>query len=227
MLLALALAVPLRLATLDQETIQQEVERYLSDALGLEVRGGEVRISLGWRAWVGADDLRVANLPGRTSPHLLEAERLDLSLRIWPLMRGRVDVGGLALRGATLRIEPAVAPDTPAPVPDWDALEEGREGEAVHVAVRRVRAEDLVILVGPPDEARRIAFDELYLEASGAHENRAAHMRGDVDGEPFELAGLVGPSSALTDPARPFPVHRPPGAVDEPDFGLTEFNLAA
>lgn len=205
-LLALPLVVAVRLATLDPEALQREVERILSEALGVEVGGGAVHISLGWHAWIGADDLRVANLPGRPSPYLLEAERLDLSLRIWPLLWGRADVDGLVLRNATLRIEPAATPGALLPDPDWDALEDGPEGDALHIAVREFHAEELVVLVGDPDEARRITFVDLRLKAGGARENRSVRLHGDVDGESFRLAGLLGPAGALTDSAQPFPV---------------------
>jgi hypothetical protein len=205
-LVAVALSgAAVRLATLDHERIRVEVQTHLSNAFGLEVRVGHVGFALGWRLRISVDDLRIANLPGREAPHLLEAERVALSLRLWPLLGGRVDCDEIALHGAALHLEGDAPPDS-APRPDWDALEDGREGEAVRLALREVEAEGLVVWVGSEQAPRRISIEEASLEESGPGELGNVRMRGEVDGGRFRLEGRLGPAAALTDPALTYAV---------------------
>ena len=46
-----------------------------------------------------ANDVRVANLPDRVSPHLLEIGEIELDLSLWRLLRGGIQIDALHLWG--------------------------------------------------------------------------------------------------------------------------------
>lgn len=106
--LGLALALPL---LVDQPRVHAELERRLSAA---------IRGTLAW------DALHVRLMPAPHGvleglrleiPQLLQARaaRLEVRLRFWPLLRGRVEISSLTAVGAAVRLEP-VATQAAAPV---------------------------------------------------------------------------------------------------------------
>ena len=94
---------------LSVENFRPIVESQLSEALGLAVAvEGDLSIGLLPELQIHAASLKVANLPGRPSPYLLEVGRLELELQLWPLLLHRaVAIDALEFFEVELRIEPS------------------------------------------------------------------------------------------------------------------------
>lgn len=81
--------------------VREEVER--RTGRDLEIRG-PLRLRLLPRIAVEARDVYLSGPAEYEGPGLFEAERLSLSLRLWPLVRGEIETGDVELEGAELRV---------------------------------------------------------------------------------------------------------------------------
>ncbi len=87
-----------RIKDLVQAQVQAETGRAFTIA-------GAVEPSLGLMPTVALGDVRLANPEWAETPHLIEAEQLEVSLALWPLFRGAVEVAGVQVAGATINLE--------------------------------------------------------------------------------------------------------------------------
>jgi AsmA protein len=94
-LVAALVAVPflLPMETYKQQ-IEAQVERATGRALAIE---GPLDISLLPTVAVTAEGVRFANLPGSANPDMVRLKGLEAELKIWPLLRGSVEVDRFVL----------------------------------------------------------------------------------------------------------------------------------
>ena len=85
--------------------LRQLVEEDLAEVLGLGVSVGELKLSVVPTPHLEATNVRVANLPGRRVPYLLEIAELEIGIALWPLFDRHLVVDALVLRDVALEIE--------------------------------------------------------------------------------------------------------------------------
>ncbi len=95
-----------RLVPVDQ--YRGPIESGLGLALGLDVElAGDVNLSVLPRLHFDAQDVRVANLPGRPSPFLARVGEFEVNLNLWPFVRSRdVEIRSLRASEVALHIVP-------------------------------------------------------------------------------------------------------------------------
>ncbi len=115
LLLLLVLGLPLPLVLL-----QRPIESAASEALGLQVRAGDLGLLVGIRPALAIDDLRIAH-PIEGRPDVLRAERLELELGLGALLDQRLRIRHAMAENVAVRTDPEALP----PPPDDEPEEEG------------------------------------------------------------------------------------------------------
>ncbi len=107
------------------ERFRPALEAQVSRALGLPVQIGQLRLRAGLGVRLEAGEIRLA---GVTTESGLEIERLELGLRLWPLLRGQVRLGRVRVEGVSLRLTRS-SEDGSWALP-WGATRTAAAGEA-------------------------------------------------------------------------------------------------
>ena len=123
-LIVAALAVPFLLPTeAYKQQIEAQVERATGRALAID---GPLDISLLPTVAVSAEDVRFANVKGSARPEMVRLKGLQAELKIWPLLRGSVEVDRFVLIEPefSLEIDAAGRPNWALATPETGAAEE-------------------------------------------------------------------------------------------------------
>jgi uncharacterized protein involved in outer membrane biogenesis len=90
----------------DWNDLRGFIGRQASSALGREVAiGGNLDVQLGDPIRIHAEKVRVANAQWSDDPTMAEIQVLDAALRLWPLLRGNIDMPELRLGGPDVILE--------------------------------------------------------------------------------------------------------------------------
>ncbi|MFP4209207.1 MAG: AsmA family protein [Wenzhouxiangella sp.] len=112
-------AVVVIVVFVDADDYRDQIAERASSALGREVTlHGPVRLRLLPRLALEVHDLRVANPPALAdAPALAEVGRASLTVAVWPLLGGQLEIGQVSLRDASLALV-----STPAGLSNLDGL---------------------------------------------------------------------------------------------------------
>lgn len=223
-LVLLVVAADLVLGQLSYERLRPVIERQLTEALGLEVRlHGELELDLWPLPHFDVRQITVANIANRPSPHLLAVDRLALDFRLWPLLRGKIEIGAIEVVDGELRIEPdeqgrfSFSPDLEEldeQVPDPDS-----GGTELHVAALYVENLRVFYDRAREEDVTTVVLDVLELRAERLTSPMSATVEGDFEGGTFELEARLGSLVELLDPTEPWPLDLR-GRVLETDLEL-------
>lgn len=110
----------------DWDAMRPEIERRVSAGLQRDVRiAGPLEVRLGWRPHVVARQVSVVNAPWGRAPNLLEAERAHATLRLLPLLRGRLEIVEAGIDGGKVALERSAAGEE-----NWDFVPQREPDEA-------------------------------------------------------------------------------------------------
>ncbi len=182
---------------LDEQRLKSMVSAHLAEQTGrkLEIRGSlSVRLFPGLR--IHAEDLVVSGPDGFDGPDLLEADYLEMSVRLLPLIRGSLSPGEVSIRGATLHLTTNQAGESTI-----DGLlsspEHPVERGARLLSTRQLRLEDVQVVVADLTTERvdSVLIDFVELDRFAFDEPLEFRFRGDL-GEPplfseLEVQGLL------------------------------------
>ena len=89
------------------DTLREPVNRYVSDKTGRKFEiTRRLDVDLGWRtATVKLDGIEFANPAWARDPYLVKAERAEIELRLWPLLRQKVVIPRLLLTSPTVGLQ--------------------------------------------------------------------------------------------------------------------------
>lgn len=104
---ALVLVLVLVVLFFPWNTLREPVNRYLSEKTGRRFEiTRRLDVDLGWRtATVRLDGIEFANPSWARDPYLLKAERAEVELRLWPLLRQTVVIPRLMLVSPTVGLQ--------------------------------------------------------------------------------------------------------------------------
>ncbi|HLT01370.1 MAG TPA: AsmA family protein, partial [Geminicoccaceae bacterium] len=156
--IAAAVAVPFLLPTETyKQQIEAQVERATGRALTIE---GPLDISVLPTAAVSAENVRFANVEGGASPDMVRLKGIQAELKVWPLLRGVVEVDRFVLIEPEFNLEIdaegranwALGPDAetttePEPQPGPEASEQPA-GEGMRLPIAELRLGDIRIVDG-------------------------------------------------------------------------------
>ncbi|MDB5415947.1 MAG: AsmA family protein [Rubritepida sp.] len=213
---ALVVAIPVLaiggfLLFFDADTFRPRLIEAAQRATGREFRiVGPLRLTPGLTPTIAVDGLVLANVTGGSAPEMLRIAHAELSLALFPLIRGRLEVASLTLDGGRLLLEkenwrfgrapaPAAVPATSAP--------DAPPARPLIVDVRKVTLRDWRITA----QGEEIQIPQLRLTGTDAQQpldltatviarNTEALIEGrvgaptrfaDAEAWPFRLAAIV------------------------------------
>lgn len=202
-------------ALVSSDYIRGRVMGGLGDRLGREVAvDGPFNIDWDWgRTHVTAEKLRIANVDAAEEKNMLEIARLDMRVKIWPLLWGDIDIPQMTLDHPRLVLEKydedrnnwtflpltaagnvkeAVVPDSRGEMPQFGYMKIN-EGEIVY-----------------RDAPRKLNVD-LQLDAARGSEKKESDTfsfsgKGELDGKALVVKGRGGSLDMLRDSSADYPL---------------------
>jgi len=190
------------------ESQRRTIERELSDAIGLAVSiGGDLRLHLLPTPRFEAEDVRVANFPGRPSPHLLAIDSVDLVFDSWRLLLGVIEIDRLTLDGVDLHVETDAHGGFHLGH-DADTLVDEEVSGPLDIRIRRFEARDARVfaLDGESGKLTTLHLSEISVEAEDFDGPVTLEASGELEGAGFDLAGSGGALRDLLEPTAPYPI---------------------
>ncbi|MGF1476647.1 MAG: AsmA family protein [Geminicoccaceae bacterium] len=214
------MALLLGVFVLEPATWKAWLAEQASAALDREVRiEGPIAFRAGWVPRFRLRGLEIANVEWGRAPNLAEIDQLQASIRLWPLLEGRVILPEVAVVGPRLFLQQTVQgeanwnlgqrPDEeeifdPAEELAEEALPEDRT-ETPTIEVLTIREGSFEFI----DEGRGIdlkgAIDTVSGGGGGGDQVELAG-EGQFQGESFALRLAAGAFTKLRDPVAPYPV---------------------
>lgn len=208
----IALIAARRIAVgLHVERMRTTIERELTEVLGLEVEiAGSIRIDLYPTVQLQIEGIRIANLPGRPSPHLLEVERTTLDLRVLPLLRGLFVINEIAFYDSHLFIEPDEQGSWSLD-PHLEELDETRGSEEegpITLVIRQLSIRNLAVYFDRHSEkdVRTLNLEELTVQSKNLASAVSITGRGTIEGGTFAIEAKTGSLEEFLNPTAPFPL---------------------
>jgi len=197
--------------TFDADRYRGEVAAEAKALTGRELRiGGRLQLDLFAAApALVAENVSLANVPGGSQPDMLRVKRLELQIRLVPLLSGRVEIARLVLVEPELlletdrsgrpnwRFEPAAtgaAPAAPAESP----------AELPSIEDIRIERAHIVYRDGASGSVGTLRLESVTLKTAGLGSPIALAVRGTLDDRPVDIAGSFGPLTDLM-AGRPYP----------------------
>ena len=89
------------------DTLREPVNRYVTEKTGRKFEiTRRLDVDLGWRsATIKLDGIEFANPSWARDPYLVKAERAEVDLRLWPLLRQMVVIPRLMLGSPTVGLQ--------------------------------------------------------------------------------------------------------------------------
>lgn len=186
-----------RLHQLDLSGREAQAAGFVSHLLGREVAiGGGLQLGLSWRPELVAEDVRIANAPWGSRPTMVELERIEIGLELWPLLFDRWDVARVVLVGGRLLIETdregrsnwEFGDDRTEQIRDeaQDAVENTPDIVADEVWIERVR---LDIRSGRSGRLTTLDLERVRFEAGEPDDPTSFELDGAVDGVAVQGSG--------------------------------------
>ena len=201
LLVGIALAIQAAVGQLDVSAQKALVESRLSEAFGLEVRiEGEFELAAFPRPHLRVGELRVANLPGSPSPHLLEVGELSFGFELVPLLWGLLELERVSVRDATVHIEPDAAGriDMHHELPSLAELPEPETDARLRVELDTLEVSGLRVFYRDPasGDVHAAVLEQFTLESPDPGEPLSFHLRGST------TTGAYSASTACGSPRR-------------------------
>ena len=218
----LIVAVAIFIVTFDINDWKGWLSGQATAALGREVAiEGPIDVAWGWTPRVTIEGLTVANAGWADDPNFAEFDKLDFTIRLWPLIKGRTELPEINLSGPGLFLQRNEDEET-----NWSFAEDtGRDGPVEDAAEKA--AEEAVVpddrsefpLIGRMtikdgrfeflDEVKKIDLagdiNTVTGEGGGGDEVEVSG-KGQLENEPFALKLLAGPLTKLRNTDDPYPV---------------------
>ena len=103
---ALAAILLVVLVLFDWNWLKAPIESAASAALGREVEiAGELEVDFSMTPTIALEQVRIANAAWGSRPHMLTIPRVELAVKLWPLLRGRVELPFLRAQQPDLLLE--------------------------------------------------------------------------------------------------------------------------
>ena len=203
-LLFLVAAVVLLIALWNWNWFKGPVERAVQARTGRALHIGNLDVDLGRVTTIRADSLTFANADWARQPRMAAADRVEIDVRVWPLLRGSVQLPEIRLTRPDVLLQTATRPDQPG---NWDFMGESKGGEPLQL--RRLHIEDgrLQFL----DERGRTDIQLAVRSGKPRQADAAPPLlvggKGSWQGNAFTLNGNTESPLELTDTDHPFRIH--------------------
>lgn len=204
MLVFLLAAILLLIALWDWNWFKGPVERVVQAKTGRALQIGNLDVDLGRVTTIRADSITFANAEWAKQPKMASADRVEIDVRVWPLLRGSVQLPEIRLTRPDALLQTAPKADQAG---NWDFMGESSGGEPLQL--RRLHIDDgrlqfldergrtniqVAVRSGEPKQAH--AAPPLLVSGKGSWQGNAFTLNGNTE-SPLEL----------TNSGHPFRIH--------------------
>ncbi len=192
------------IALWDWNWFKGPVERAVQAKTGREFHiGGNLDVDLGRTLTVRADGLTFANAEWSKTPRMASADRAEIDLRAWPLLRGQIRIPEIRLTRPDLLLETAPGKDQPG---NWDFLGPS-DGEPP--VLQRLLVDDgrLKVLDAAGKTDILVSLDSGKPRSADSAPPLLVNGKGRWQGNPFTLDGNTESPLELTNSDHPFRIH--------------------
>ena len=204
MLVFLLAAILLLIALWDWNWFKGPVERVVQAKTGRALQIGNLDVDLGRVTTIRADSITFANADWAKQPKMASADRVEIDVRVWPLLRGSVQLPEIRLTRPDALLQTAPKADQAG---NWDFMGESSGGEPLQL--RRLHIDDgrlqfldergrtniqVAVRSGEPKQAH--AAPPLLVSCKGSWQGNAFTLNGNTE-SPLEL----------TNSGHPFRIH--------------------
>ena len=204
MLVFLLAAILLLIALWDWNWFKGPVERVVQAKTGRALQIGNLDVDLGRVTTIRADSVTFANAEWAKQPKMASADRVEIDVRVWPLLRGSVQLPEIRLTRPDALLQTAPKADQAG---NWDFMGESSGGEPLQL--RRLHIDDgrlqfldergrtniqVAVRSGEPKQAH--AAPPLLVSGKGSWQGNAFTLNGNTE-SPLEL----------TNSGHPFRIH--------------------
>jgi uncharacterized protein involved in outer membrane biogenesis len=197
--------------TLDVDRYRDVVAAEAKALTGRDLKiGGPLQLDLFATApALVAETVSLANAPWASEPEMIRVKRLEVQVRLVPLLSGRIEIVRLVL------VEPNVLLETDRNgVPNWRfqpagtgaALAESTRDSGELPSVENIRVDNARIVYrdGASGSTGELRLESVTLKAADFRSPIELAVRGALDKRPVEIAGTFGPLTDLM-AGRPYP----------------------
>ncbi|MFK3845020.1 AsmA family protein [Stenotrophomonas sp. Betaine-02u-21] len=203
-LVFLLAAILLLIALWDWNWFKGPVERVVQAKTGRALQIGNLDVDLGRVTTIRADSITFANAEWAKQPKMASADRVEIDVRVWPLLRGSVQLPEIRLTRPDALLQTAPKADQAG---NWDFMGESSGGEPLQL--RRLHIDDgrlqfldergrtniqVAVRSGEPKQAH--AAPPLLVSGKGSWQGNAFTLNGNTE-SPLEL----------TNSGHPFRIH--------------------
>jgi len=184
------------LNTYDYNRLKPLVARRVEDATGRKLTlGGEVNLAIGFSPALVVTQVALANVSWGSQPQMIEIEKLQVEVRLLPLLLKNVEVKHIRLAGVKVLLE--TGPDDRN---NWDFLagnnSAGSSGalRPTALSVDQLSIENLQLAFrrDKTGVTKQFNLASLELAGQGAEDALALSLKADFNGQPLTLAGKIG-----------------------------------
>ena len=192
-----ALVVFISTVDLDRYRSQLEAEVKLATGRDFHIEG-DVRFALSLPLTLVLDDLRFANSPWSSQPHMVRVKHFKAQVAILPLLTGDVQVKRAILVEPRIQLEKDVRGqgnwELGGKETDKEQAEEGNERSEPEVEIVEIRIEkgNLTYLDGISGETTDLDIQSLSVKATSSVSPLTVDMTGGYDGNDFTVEGTLG-----------------------------------
>ncbi|MEN5427909.1 AsmA family protein [Stenotrophomonas pennii] len=203
-LVFLLAAILLLIALWDWNWFKGPVERAVQARTGRALHIGNLDVDLGRVTTIRADSITFANAQWARQPKMASADRVEIDVRFWPLLRGSVQLPEIRLTRPDALLQTAPKADQAG---NWDFMGESSGGEPMQL--RRLHIDDgrlqfldergrtdIQVAVRSGEPKRADAAPPLLVSGKGEWQGNAFTLRGNTE-SPLEL----------THSGQPFRIH--------------------
>jgi uncharacterized protein involved in outer membrane biogenesis len=196
---------------LTSDDFRSIVESQASLYAGRETKIEKVSIDWGSVPHVHLSNVQVANAKWARNEHMLKAEQIDFSIRLWPLLKGDLVLPRLVLRKPEVVVEKG--PDEQI---NW-SFGESPGGTAAEAVKPEDRFETPLIgrleitdgRISYEDKKRKLELDGTISTATGkagAQPQAELMLKGKLEGQPLQVKFIGGSAIMLRDTSEPYPI---------------------
>jgi uncharacterized protein involved in outer membrane biogenesis len=219
LLAALLVVVYILLSTYDFNHLKPQITRAAKDATGRELAlTGNIDLKISLSPALVVEGVTFQNASWGSRPEMAKVKRFEVQVALIPLISGRIDLKRLILIEPDILIETdksgksnldfkAVKKADATKKKEEESREEKGKLPALTITELRIEKGRVTYKDGKSGSAYTMIIDSLTAALAGVGSPVKLKLKGTFNGEALEVAGVLGPLEALTNPDQPWPVH--------------------
>lgn len=192
--------------------LRAQIENRANQASGRQTKIGDLEVHWGRTTHITLRDVEVSNTDWGKAPHMFEAKAIDLDIRLWPLLWGKVVIPQITSDAPKIALERNAkgesnwsAEQSPAAVTTAKVVKPEERSEAPVIGLLRIRDG----LVSYTDKAKKLDLKgkvNTALGAAAGSEQVELKLQGTLEGKPLALNFTGGSVIKLRETTQPYPV---------------------